>query len=77
MNIRISSQRDIWIYTALITLISVAVPLAVVGAIFRNAPFGILRVALVIAGLIPLGIAPPVSYVALTLIRNMTTAPRG
>ena len=75
MTLRIDTQRQVVRYTALITLVSVASPLLVVGTILSLVPhmprLGIM-IGLAMAGLIPLMIAPPIAYASLMLLRVMT-----
>ena len=72
---RIDSQKKVILYTFIITAIAVAAPVAVVGGILALIPsvhiFAIL-ISLSIAAIIPLLIAPPVSYVGLSLLRQVT-----
>jgi diguanylate cyclase len=73
--IRIDSQKKVIRYTIAISAIAVAAPMAVVGGILALIPdvhIYAFIISLVIAALIPLLIAPPVSYVGLSLLRQVT-----
>lgn len=73
MQARIKGKREVWIFTALITAITVFIPLAIVALAFSLAPegysAGYIAPRLVIAGLIPLFITPPIAYVVLNILR--------
>ncbi len=71
MLLQVRSRRDIARLTALITAISVCVPLIVVSTVLWHMPFHFKLPILAIAGLIPLGIAAPVSWLALSIIRQL------
>ena len=71
MLLQVRSRRDIARLTALITAISVAVPLLVVSGVLWHMPLHFKLPILAIAGLIPLGIAAPVSWLALSIIRQL------
>ena len=73
--IRIDSQKRVIHYTIVISAISVAAPVAVVGGILALLPgvhiFAFI-ISLFVAALIPLLIAPPVSYFVLSMLRQVT-----
>lgn len=72
---RIDSKKKVIHYTIAISAIAVAAPVAVVGgilAIIPDVPIFAFLVSLFIAALIPLIIAPPVSYVGLSLLLQVT-----
>ncbi len=69
--LQVRSNRDVLRLTIIITLIAVAVPLAVVAVALWGLPLHVKLPILAIAGLIPLGIAAPVSWLALSIIRNL------
>lgn len=72
---RIDSQKKVIHYTIVISAIAVTVPVCVVGTILALIPdvhIYALIIALTIAALIPLLIAPPVSYLGLSLLRQVT-----
>lgn len=70
---RIKGKREVWLFTAIITAMTVLIPLVIVAA-----ALGLLGEAdrvrftasmLTIAGLIPLLITPPLAYVILNMLR--------
>jgi diguanylate cyclase (GGDEF)-like protein len=69
----IKGKREVWIFTAIVTALAVIVPLAIVGLTLGMFPdaFGVNYVLpwMVIAGLIPLFITPPIAFVVLNLLR--------
>lgn len=72
MRLFVKTRKQVLRYTALITLIAVAVPVIVVGVVLYGVigvPWlaGLLGIA--IALFIPLLIAPPIAYIALSIIR--------
>lgn len=69
--LQVRSRRDIARLTALITAIAVAVPLTVVSIALWGLPLHVKLPILAISGLIPLGIAAPVSWLALSIIRDL------
>jgi diguanylate cyclase len=73
MQSRIKGKREVWIFTALITAISVLIPLAIVAVTLGLSPeaYGVKHILpwLAIAGLIPLFITPPIAYVVLNILR--------
>jgi hypothetical protein len=71
MMLNVRSRSDIAVLSTLITGISVMVPLVVVSIVLWNMPLHIKLPILTIAGLIPLGIALPVSLIALSIIRQI------
>ncbi len=71
MILEVRSRRHVVTLAVLITSISVAVPLIVVSAALWSLPLHAKLPILAIAGLIPLGIAAPVSWLALSIIHRL------
>lgn len=71
MMLNVRTRSDIAVLSTIITGISVCVPLAVVSIVLWNMPLHFKLPILTIAGLIPLGIALPVSWIALSIIRQL------
>jgi diguanylate cyclase len=73
MTLRIQSQREVWAFTALLTAFAVLIPLIITGAVFSMAPAGFSSAfiisEMVIAGVVPLLMTPPVAYILLDMIR--------
>jgi diguanylate cyclase len=76
MTLRIATRRELWLFTAIITALTVMIPLVTVASIFAIAPspyFEPMRYQLLaVAAVIPLFITPPVAYVVLSLIKSQT-----
>jgi diguanylate cyclase (GGDEF)-like protein len=73
--LRIDNHRQVIRYTLAVTAIAVFAPLLVVGGLlsfFSGISWGGYAIALSIAGLIPLLITPPVSYLALNMLCKVT-----
>lgn len=74
MKLRVRTRREVVAFTAALTAMAVMVPLATVLAAFGlaapDAPWSYLLPRLIIAGLIPLLITPPIAYVILNLLRT-------
>lgn len=72
MQSRIKGKREVWLFTALITAISVLIPLAIVAVTLGLSPeaYGVKHILpwMAIAGLIPLFMAPPIAYVMLNIL---------
>lgn len=72
MRLFVQTRKQVLQYTALITLIAVAVPVLVVGTLLigvLGVPLGGALLGMGVAFLIPLLIAPPIAYMALTVLR--------
>lgn len=72
MRLFVKTRKQVLQYTALITLIALSAPMLVVGTLLfgvLGAPLGIVLLALAIAFLIPMLIAPPIAYIALSIMR--------
>ncbi|MEQ1547385.1 MAG: GGDEF domain-containing protein [Chakrabartia sp.] len=72
---RVESQRQVLYYTLLVTAVAVAAPLLVVFCVLSmipHIPMIVLIPALLMAGLIPLLIAPPIAYSGLTMLKMLT-----
>lgn len=73
MKIRVKTTREVWSFTVLVTAFAVMLPLAVVGTVLSLSPIQLpgafFAGGLIIAGLIPLLITPPIAFVILNLIR--------
>lgn len=72
MRLFITTRKQVLQYTALITFIAVSAPMLVVGSLLfgvLGAPLGIVLLGLAIAFLIPMLIAPPIAYIALSIMR--------
>jgi diguanylate cyclase (GGDEF)-like protein len=77
MRLSITTRKQVLQYTALITLISVAAPVLVVGTFLYGVlglPWVVGLLGIAIAFLIPLLIAPPVAYLALSTMRRLHEA---
>jgi diguanylate cyclase len=75
MFMRVESQRQVLYYTLVVTAVAVAAPLLVVGTILSfipHVPVTIVFAALLMAGLIPLLIAPPIAYAGLMMLKMLT-----
>lgn len=74
MSLVIKNQRQVLRFTALITLISTAAPVLVVGGVMAAVP-GMPSIAILfgvtLAFLIPLLIAPPIAYLGMTMMRML------
>jgi diguanylate cyclase len=73
---RIDSHKKVILYTIVISTMAVLTPVMVVGCILALVPEVHLYayiLALSVAALIPLLIAPPVSYLGLSLLRHVTS----
>lgn len=74
-HMRIKSGRDVLVWTAVITAISVAAPMLALGiplAIQGRMPLGGFLSVMAICAAIPLMIAPPISIFALSMLRLVT-----
>lgn len=71
MAIRVRSWRSVFIFSAAITAVAVIVPLMVVSGALWQVPFKFKLPILLIASLIPLFIAAPVSVFALYVVKTM------
>lgn len=72
MRLFVTTRKQVLRYTALITLIAVAAPVLVVGGVLIGVlglPLGAAMLGIAIAFFIPLLIAPPIAYIALSIIR--------
>lgn len=72
MRLFVTTRKQVLQYTALITAIAVAVPVLVVGGVLLGAlglPLGVALLGIAIAFFIPLLIAPPIAYIALSIVR--------
>jgi diguanylate cyclase len=76
MKIRIRTAREVLIFTAAITAVTVAIPVVTVLSVFEAAPHPIFEAVgsqlLAIAAIIPLFITPPVALLLLNMIRQQT-----
>lgn len=75
MILRVETHRQVIRLSAVITCLSVAAPVAVVGGILSlapNLPVEIMIGSLLMASLIPLFIAPPIAYVGLSMLWMLT-----
>jgi diguanylate cyclase len=74
MKLRVRTKREVWTFTALVTAITVLIPLVIVGGAFVLSPIpysnAFITPRMAIAGLIPLFITPPIAYVVLHLLRT-------
>lgn len=74
MKLRIRTKREVWTFTALLTAFAVILPLAVTWSVLRLSPenFSAAFIAsgMIIAGIVPLLITPPIAYVVLDIIRT-------
>jgi diguanylate cyclase len=71
MSHRVTTSKHVWLYTVLITLLSVAVPLVLVSTILWYLPWPVKAPYLFLATGIPLLIAAPISYVALGMMKTI------
>jgi diguanylate cyclase len=72
MRLFIKNRKQVLQYTALITLIAVGAPVLVVGGLLigmLDLPLEVTLLGLAIAFLIPTLIAPPIAYIALSIMR--------
>jgi diguanylate cyclase len=72
MLIDIQTKRQVWVYSAMVSAISIIVPVAVVGTIMSlvpGMPFIVIAFGISIAFFIPLFIAPPLSYLFISVLR--------
>lgn len=74
MRVTVKTRRQVWRYTALVTLVAVTLPVIAVGAIL----LGLFRLPLIVGLLgmalafaIPLLITPPIAYMALSIMRML------
>jgi diguanylate cyclase len=75
MQFKITSAAQIWKYTLAITALSVAAPVLVVGGVMAmvpHMPLGAMLFGVSIAFFIPLLIAPPISYLGLSMLRLLS-----
>jgi diguanylate cyclase len=76
MKIRIRTAREVLIFTAAITAVTVAIPVVTVLSVFEAAPHPIFEEVgsqlLAIAAIIPLFITPPIALLLLNMIRQQT-----
>ncbi len=72
MRLRVRQWKDVFVFSALITALAVAVPLVVVSLALWQFPMSAKLPILVIAGAIPLFIAFPISVFALYLVRLLS-----
>lgn len=76
MRIQVSSLRHILGFSALITLLAVAVPVVIIGTALWHAPGRVFWSGVGVAALIPLFIAFPISVFGLLLLKKITDALR-
>ncbi len=72
MLVDIQTTRQVWVYSAIVSSISIIVPVTVVGTIMSlvpGMPFVAIAFGVSIAFLIPLFIAPPLSYLFISVLR--------
>ena len=72
MKLRLETRAQVWKYTAIVSAISIAAPVLVVGTIMSlipHMPFLAVLFGVSIAFFIPLLIAPPLSFLMLSLLR--------
>jgi diguanylate cyclase len=74
MKFRVSNWKDVFVYSALITALAVAVPLVVVSIALWRYPFFVKLPILVISGAIPLFITIPISIFSMHMFKliNLT-----
>ena len=73
--IRVDSQKKVVMYTIAISAVAVCAPVMVVGVLLTlvaEVHFHAFILSVAVAALIPLLIAPPVSYLGLSLLRHVT-----
>jgi diguanylate cyclase len=74
MKLRIRTKREVWTFTALLTAFAVILPLTVTWSVLSlsSEQFSSAFIAsgMIIAGIVPLLITPPIAYVVLDLIRT-------
>jgi diguanylate cyclase len=71
--LNVTSWRHVFVYSVVITALSVAVPITVVSIALWHVPWTMQVPALLVAGAIPLFIAFPISVFALNLLRMMNS----
>jgi diguanylate cyclase len=71
MSFRVRSWRSVFLVSAAITAVAVAVPLLIVGGALWKFPLAAKLPILLIAGLIPLFIAGPISVFALYIVKTL------
>jgi diguanylate cyclase len=73
MKLRVKTAREVWAFTAAITLVAVCIPVAIVAAVFGLSAEGFaptyVMPLLFIAALIPFFLTPPICYVVLNMLR--------
>jgi diguanylate cyclase len=73
MTLRIKTKREVRTFTAMITAFAVMIPVVISWTVLRFSPENfsdnIIISAIIIAGIIPLLVAPPIAYVVLNMIR--------
>jgi diguanylate cyclase len=74
MDLRIKSKREVWIFTAVLSIATILIPVISVIVAFGLSPAGLsapyVPPLLAIAVSIPLFITPPIAYVVLNMIRR-------
>ena len=69
MKFRVNNWRDVFVYSAFITALAVAVPFTVVSITLWSIPLFLKLPILIISGLIPLFIAIPISIFAMHMLK--------
>jgi diguanylate cyclase (GGDEF)-like protein len=76
MRLRVRNQRQVWAFTALLTAFAVMLPLAIVWTVLSLSPANFsgafIASGMIIAGMVPLVITPPIAYIMLDMIRTQT-----
>jgi diguanylate cyclase len=75
MQILIQTSKQVWLYTLAVSAIAIAVPVIVVGGLMSaipQMPFIAILFGVTLAFLIPLLIAPPLSFLMISMLKQQT-----
>jgi diguanylate cyclase (GGDEF)-like protein len=72
LGLRVDSPRRVWFFVLLVTLFATITSLITVAVVLGLAGFGSPRMTYVIAGIVPLLVVPPVTYVLAQIAYDLT-----